>query len=102
MADVTTNAGNSPRVWSTEPSKTLQTRDKLRTFGALNQAKPSKREVKFRQMFHKMADVTTNAGNSPRVWRTEPSKPLQTREKLLTFGAKTPHQTLQTRENAST
>ena len=47
----TTNAGKVARVWSAAQPQTLQTREKLPTFGAKHHTKPSKREKSCAQMW---------------------------------------------------
>ena len=74
-------------VWSATQPQTLQTRDKLPTFGALNQTKPSKRETNYPCLERHTTPNPPNTRKIPRIWSAKPATTLQTREKLRAFGA---------------
>ena len=62
------NARKITHVWSATQPKTLQTRDKLPAFGALNQPQPSKHEKNSTHLERQTRHNTPNARKVARVW----------------------------------
>ena len=82
------NARKVAQVWSATQPQTLQTRDKLRTFGAQHNRKPSKRETNSPRLERQTSHNPPNARQIPLVWSAKPATTLQTRDIFPTFGAK--------------